>query len=1415
MTSIRGSHILALVVAAFLTPVHAQVQAGISVDPTAGPQSVRVRLGAPVLVEVALPLVGSGPCQTTLGADLMSLATTLSGQVPPGMTISTWTGIGLNGTEKTTTLEGEPSKPGVYRLTAALSYSGYSMHVFTEVDDVACPGGGASIPLEVVVTAAQMDSLEITQGIQQSKTPRELAQWLGGDYSHVRVLDSSNLDYESFEELQPGVTQLTLPRPLKVGDLPAPIVENKPGFLRVYLKEVPTPTLAKVRIWVVPVGETNPENGFSSDQVVNLQPGCTPREQRLHLQSSGAPCHSVDFYWDGSYFRAGAYELWVGLEDLTNAASASSCTGLDERWCLNPQGNTFTEGTSYNGYFVGNVDAGCVHWNFFPTSSSVDPMQIPGYDQEFSRTAVWGCQFPPITVNRTDVLVVHPVAVCYYEPWNWVPRCGNVGKIPQMARLLKRVAPTAEVRFSWGESQLTLPTAGPGDEWVWWNAVLDLLDERAAGLPERVGEKHIVFGVANLQTPGPYAGMGRMLGKAAASESDIDDEEEAMAHEMGHVFGLDHTGTATPVTITDPGCYGLAEDTPAGERAGTGYFFWPYADLGNWLWAGKPANPSLEVGLDFTRQRVIGSHGGDPNLSFELMGYCAPQWVTPWSYRGMFAGLTQVVPGRATGRGRFYEVSGRVTASGVVFDPIFALEATGPVDQGAGSHHIVVRGENGSVLFSRAFTPHSAVIESASGSARTESYFSELLPEQPGAASISVVDDNGSQLGALSLGGTAPAVEITFPAGGEVLQGLQNISWSVVDPDSASHTYWVQYSPDGGTTWSTVATSYPETVLPVNFDLLPGAAGTGLIRVYASDGINTGEATAGPVSVPRKPPRATILYPEDGAVLHVGEFLTLLGSGFDGDTGFLSGAALTWSGPSLRGALGTGEQVNFGILSDSAIGNHTLTLTVADADGNQAGATVNFTVEAAPVPVYPNYPPAALDAVLFTNQDTSLSIQLGASDPETDSLTYTVGVPAHGMLTGSAPDLTYQPAPGYLGPDAFSFYVTDSNGGVSNTATVSIVVAAPSPAAMVSPAPGSTLSGATMTFIWTAEQGVSTTYLWVGTTLGGNNLANFGGGSALSYTARNLPTDGSTVHVRLWSRINGALQYNEYTYTAATVIEAEMITPVSSSVLPTGPVTFTWTSGTGVSTTYLWIGTQPGTHNVANFGGGMALSYTANNLPTDGDTLYVRLWSKIGSALQYSDYEYTAFTAPVTARATMESPAPGALPAGPVTFTWTAGTGVSTTYLWIGTEPGGHNLANFGGGSDLSYTANKLPMDGSTLYVRLWSRIDGALQYSDYTYTAAMIVKAALLSPSPDLTLPCNPVTFSWTAGIGVSTTYLWIGITPGGRELANFGGGTALSYTAGNVPTDGSTVYVRLWSRVNGVLQYTDYIYTAAVGGC
>ena len=72
-------------------------------------------------------------------------------------------------------------------------------------------------------------------------------------------------------------------------------------------------------------------------------------------------------------------------------------------------------------------------------------------------------------------------------------------------------------------------------------------------------------------------------------------------------------------------------------------------------------------------------------------------------------------------------------------------------------------------------------------------------------------------------------------------------------------------------------------------------------------------------------------------------------------------------------------------------------------------------------------------------------IQLQGSDIEGDALTFEVeSGPAHGTLSGTAPELTYTPATGYIGNDAIVYHARDAAlSSAAATISISVVPGAP------------------------------------------------------------------------------------------------------------------------------------------------------------------------------------------------------------------------------------------------------------------------------------------------------------------------------------------------------------------------------------
>jgi hypothetical protein len=119
-------------------------------------------------------------------------------------------------------------------------------------------------------------------------------------------------------------------------------------------------------------------------------------------------------------------------------------------------------------------------------------------------------------------------------------------------------------------------------------------------------------------------------------------------------------------------------------------------------------------------------------------------------------------------------------------------------------------------------------------------------------------------------------------------------------------------------------------------------------------------------------------------------------------------------------------------------GTDSFTYTISDGNGGTDTATVNVTVEAAA-----NLDPDAVDDALTTAEDTpgTVNVLANDTDPDGDALSVTGNSQgANGTVSCEADgDCTYTPAPDFNGSDAFTYDISDGNGG-TDTATVNVTV---------------------------------------------------------------------------------------------------------------------------------------------------------------------------------------------------------------------------------------------------------------------------------------------------------------------------------------------------------------------------------------
>jgi hypothetical protein len=373
-------------------------------------------------------------------------------------------------------------------------------------------------------------------------------------------------------------------------------------------------------------------------------------------------------------------------------------------------------------------------------------------------------------------------------------------------------------------------------------------------------------------------------------------------------------------------------------------------------------------------------------------------------------------------------------------------------------------------------------------------------------------------------------------------------------------------------------------------------------------------------------------------------------------------------------------------------------------------------------------------------------------------------------------------------------------------------------AGITSPVNNSTFTSSSATFTW---NWVGATGYWinVGSTPGGNQYFQSGNlGNVLTKTVNGLPTNGSTVYVTLYSLNHGVWLSNAYTYTAYNVAagDAVMTTPAPNSTLTGSTVTFDWTAGSGATAYWIDIGSSAGGNNYYSSGNlGNVLTDTVSGLPTNGNTLYVTLYSLIGGTWSPNAYTYTAFSAS-SATGMVTTPMPGStLTSSTVTFDWTAGSpGPYSYWMDVGNTAGGNNYYSSGNlGNVTTTTVSGLPTDGSMIYVTLYTLISGSWVGNAYTYTALNSTSglATMQTPTPGTTISGTTATFNWSGDSNATAYWVDIGSSAGGNDIYSSGNlGTALTTTVTTLPANGSEIYVSLYSYVGGQWVNNPVTYTS-----
>jgi hypothetical protein len=353
-----------------------------------------------------------------------------------------------------------------------------------------------------------------------------------------------------------------------------------------------------------------------------------------------------------------------------------------------------------------------------------------------------------------------------------------------------------------------------------------------------------------------------------------------------------------------------------------------------------------------------------PETTADYMSYEEPnKWISDYNYKGMYQELSgggefSSVPSLDWSTvDEYLLVSGIITptTNTAAFDPGFritqelaagsklsqlvsqqnAVQAAGIT----GAFTFVLVAANNSIIYSQSFDPEPAMVTDPGTSPSLARLFHLAAPWNDNTAFVRILSGT-TVLAQLDVTANTPQVTLLQPNGGNIIDDSLNVRWTGSDDDDDRLFYTVQYSPDNGTTWRAVATNVVTTTLTISSTQGLPSGTQGLIRVIATDGVNTSMDNSDAIfTVNNHAPKPYIDTPHDGAVYPPGQQITLRGGAFDADGADISGDMLEWFVDDIN--IGYGAEA---VANGLTAGPHTITLQATDGQ-ESAQTEVNITIQ--------------------------------------------------------------------------------------------------------------------------------------------------------------------------------------------------------------------------------------------------------------------------------------------------------------------------------------------------------------------------------------------------------------------------------------------------------------------------------------
>ncbi|MCB0183227.1 MAG: hypothetical protein KDE31_03135, partial [Caldilineaceae bacterium] len=211
-----------------------------------------------------------------------------------------------------------------------------------------------------------------------------------------------------------------------------------------------------------------------------------------------------------------------------------------------------------------------------------------------------------------------------------------------------------------------------------------------------------------------------------------------------------------------------------------------------------------------------------------------------------------------------------------------------------------------------------------------------------GTRAVQLVDTSSNTVLATQAVSTNPPVisDVALQGASNPVSGIVTLSWNASDPDGDSLTFDIFYSRDNGATFQPVQMNATGNSTQIDTAML-GGSGSAILRVVASDGVNTAEAASAPFTMANKAPEPYILLPENNLHIHYGQLVNFNAMAFDVQDGLVGEGGFVWK-DDTGNTVGSGPLISLDALP---VGENVITLEVTNSVGETATTTVTVFVD--------------------------------------------------------------------------------------------------------------------------------------------------------------------------------------------------------------------------------------------------------------------------------------------------------------------------------------------------------------------------------------------------------------------------------------------------------------------------------------